>query len=178
MTWIKKNAFWILATIAIVFLIGNYFYRKPRFVQGEVAPAFKVNLVDGQPFSLSDLKGNYILLDFWGSWCGPCRQANPGLVRLYQAFGAPSNYRNPAFHIVSAAIETDSTAWAKAVKNDGMVWPYHFADFQRFGGDLAKKYGVREIPTTYLIDPDGFIIGVNLSEEELSRLLTERLSQN
>ncbi|MCF8236985.1 MAG: TlpA family protein disulfide reductase [Saprospiraceae bacterium] len=176
--FLKKYGFWILAGGLLLALFGKYLYLKPRFVQGEVAPPFSAPLRDRTTFSLKDLKGDYILLDFWGSWCGPCRQANPGLVRLYKEFGREGSGQKPGFHVVSVGVETNHQRWEKAIQEDGMVWPYHVTDTDLFKGEIARLYGVKSIPTSYLINPDGLIIGVNLSEEKLHDELTERLAAN
>lgn len=176
--FLKKYGFWILAGVLLLALFGKYLYLKPRFVQGEVAPEFSAPLPDGRTFSLSDLKGDYILLDFWGSWCGPCRQANPGLVSIYKEFDTGVSTQKPGFHLVSVGVETNAKRWAAAIAQDGLEWPYHLMDTDLFKGTIAKLYGVREVPTTYLIDPDGMIIGVNLDEDELRKTLQEALGTN
>jgi thiol-disulfide isomerase/thioredoxin len=178
MDWLKKHIWTVLLVLLAGYLVFDHFYRKPRFVQGEQAPELVLTLADGRPFRLSDLRGDYVLIDFWGSWCPPCRKANPGLVRIHREFGGPAPEGSPGFHILSAAIETDSAAWARAVAKDGLDWPLHTVDTERFSGALAQAYGVREIPTTYLLDPEGTIIGVNLDEDHLRKTLRERLGRN
>lgn len=177
-TFLKKYGFWILAAALLLAVFGKYLYLKPRFVQGEVAPPFSSSLRDGTNFSLTDLKGDFVLLDFWGSWCGPCRKANPGLVRIHKAFSRKRSGQYPGFHIVSVGVETNLQRWEKAIQQDGLTWPYHLTDTDLFKGEIARLYGVKEIPTSYLINPEGMIIGVNLSEDKLNEVLTKHLATN
>lgn len=176
--FLKKYGFWILAGGLLLALFGKYLYLKPRYIQGEVAPDFTAPLPNGTSFSLSDLKGDYILLDFWGSWCGPCRQANSGLVRIYNEFGTRDRNQKPGFHLVSVGIETHANRWASAIAQDGLLWPYHLMDTDLFKGQIARLYGVKAVPTSYLIDPEGMIIGVNLEEDDLRKTLKEVLPSN
>jgi len=166
----KSKVFRIILSIIVILglvRIGKYVYLMPKFSSGEEIPGFEAKLKDGSSFALSDLKGDYVLLDFWGSWCGPCRRDNPGLVRLYDEFNGKSFKEADDFHIVNVAIETNERRWLAAIDKDGLNWPYHIAEFDRFNSPIAKAYGVREIPTKYLLDSSGKIIGVNQTEEEL-----------
>jgi len=178
MAMLRKYGFWILVSLILTALLLNHIYRKPRFLQGEQAPGFELRLDDGQSFRLEDFRGRFVLLHFWGSWCGPCRQENAGLARVYREFADPGHPEQAAFVILSIGVETDSLQWARAREKDGLIWPWHYADFQRFSGDITGLYGVREVPTTYLLDPQGYIIAVNPAEEQLRRLLRERLPGN
>ena len=171
------NAPWILLAVAIVAIVGNYFYRAPKFSSGELAPAFSGQVADGQPFALEDLRGHYVLLDFWGSWCAPCRRQNPDIVALYDAFHGRVFEGGGTFHIVSIGIETDSLRWARAIAKDGLRWPHHLSALQRFDDPVAQLYGVREIPTSYLISPEGYVMGVNLPKAEYHKLLSIHLAE-
>jgi thiol-disulfide isomerase/thioredoxin len=163
----------LLLTILIAALLFFYFRsRQPRFVAGAYAPDFQVVLSDGAPFSLSDLKGRYVLLQFWGSWCGPCRQENPQIVSLYNQF------HEKGFEVVSIGLETQEDRWRQAIKADRLLWPYHSADMQRFKGGVASLYNIHAIPTTFLINPEGMIMGVSLSPSEMQKMLTEKLGKN
>ena len=159
----------IFASIAILAIFAKYLYQQPKYINGEIAPNFNMEMIDGQNLNLSDFKGKFVLLDFWGSWCGPCRAENPKLVDLYQ------KYKSKDFEILSVGIETKKERWLAAIKKDGMVWPSHFSDFKRFNSEAAKLYGIREIPTKFLIDKDGMIIGVNQSVAEIDAVLSKRL---
>ncbi|MCB0694097.1 MAG: TlpA family protein disulfide reductase [Lewinellaceae bacterium] len=178
MIFLKKYGFWILAGGLLLALFGKYLYLKPRFVQGEEAPVFSGTLLNGSSFSLDDLAGDYILLDFWGSWCGPCRQANPTLVKIYREFARTASAGRPGFHLVSVGVESSQARWKQAIQQDRLEWPYHLTDTDMFNGEIARLYGVKQIPTTYLIDPDRKIIGVNLPEDRLRKVLQERLLTN
>ena len=116
-----------IALVAILILfIARRFYMKPKFINGEQTPDFSAQLIDGTPFQLSQLKGNMVLLDFWGSWCGPCRAQNPGLVKLYDQFHGADFRGIDDFEIVSVAIEKqgDRERWLKAIESDGLKWKY------------------------------------------------------
>ena len=168
----------ILNIILIALIAGyiiNYFYKKPKYINGEIAPPFTALMIDGTEFSLSDMKGKYVLLDFWGSWCGPCRKDNPGIVALYNSFNAKSFDDADGFEVISIAIETNVKRMNRAIEKDGLRWKYHIPQMDRFASPVASLYGVKEIPTKYLINPEGYIMGVNLTTQEIDKVLTERL---
>lgn len=165
----------ILLALLVAGYALYYFYKQPKYINGEIAPQFTAQLLDGAEFSLSDMKGKYVLLDFWGSWCGPCRQDNPGIVKLYDQFNAKSFTDASGFEVVSIAIESDDKRMKKAIAKDGLKWKYHIPQLDRFKSPVVIQYGVKEIPTKYLINPDGYIMGVNQSVKEIGRLLNERV---
>ncbi len=168
----------ILNILLVLLVIGYavyYFYKQPKYINGEIAPPFTAQMIDGSEFSLSDLKGKYVLLDFWGSWCGPCRQENPNIVKLFDKFNGKTFTDASGFEVVSVAIEKDENRMKSAILNDNLKWKYHIPQLDRFNSPIVIQYGVKEIPTKYLINPDGYIMGVNQSPTEIERLLSERV---
>ncbi len=140
-----------------VILIACVFYLYVKYSaaeDGEVAPDFEATLVNGESFKLSNLQGKYVLLDFWGSWCPPCRKENPKLVALHKKYG-------DRLTIVTVALEKDERHWKKASEKDGFVWKNQIVQQNRFVmlSSIAQKYGVSEIPAKFLISPDGKLIG-------------------
>ncbi|NML22483.1 AhpC/TSA family protein [Pseudoflavitalea sp. G-6-1-2] len=139
---------------------------------GAIAPEFTQNNVDGQPVSLSAYRGKYLLLDFWASWCGPCRAENPNLVKLYET------YEHKGFTILGVSLDRPGKhdAWVEAIKADKLVWT-QVSDLQFWNNAVAKQYGVKFIPQNLLLDPTGKIIAKNLRGKELAAKLQELFSQ-
>jgi thiol-disulfide isomerase/thioredoxin len=165
--------------LALAGLIGRYLYMLPGFSDGEQAPEISATTLKGQAFQLSDLRGDYVLLDFWGSWCGPCLAENPRLVQLYSKYGMRAGNNNHRFHIVGIAVEQNPERWKRSIEKTQLNWPYQILDqassLRFFDSPIAKEYGVKQVPTKYLIDPRGDIIAVNPTVEELDQLLEEKL---
>lgn len=136
---------------------------------GKEAPDFTEEMPSGEMLSLSDLRGKVVLLDFWASWCGPCRRENPNVVALY------NKYKDRGFTVMSVSLDKDRAKWLAAIEKDKLSWPNHVSDLQFWQSKSAKLYGVSGIPFTVLIDQEGKIIKTKLRgpqlEEELSRLL-------
>ena len=134
---------------------------------GDNAPNFEATLVDGTEFQLSDLRGQYVLLDFWGSWCGPCRRENPNLVQFYKD-------HKDEVTIVSIALEKNNDYWKHAIMKDGLEWKYHIVEVGRFvfTSGIAKKFGVSAIPTKILISPEGIILEAE-SFEEIAEIIKD-----
>lgn len=169
----------LLLAGAFLLWIGRYVYFLPRHHSGEPAPAFSAALIDGSLFELADARGNYVLLDFWGSWCGPCRQENPAWISVYQKYRQRQLPNGGSFFLVSIGIERNESSWRRAIERDQLFWPHHILDtsgsLRFFNGGIAKLYGVKSLPANFLIDPQGMIIGVNLKPEEVDRRLSTLL---
>lgn len=169
----------ILLVVIILIYAGRYLYMQPSFHNGDVAPDFSATTITGQALNLSKLRGNYILLDFWGSWCGPCRKENPNLVKLYDTFRDKKFKNAEGFEIISVAIERNEESWKRAIQRDQLTWPLHILDLTTnmkfFNSKIAEKYQVKQIPTKYLINPSGKIVGVNMNAQQIEQVLRNEL---
>lgn len=140
---------------------------------GNIAPDLKFNSPDGQQLDLYSNRGYYVLVDFWASWCGPCRHENPNVVATYNKFHPMKFKGAKGFKIFSVSLDDNADAWKGAIKADGLVWPDHVSDLKRWNSAAAKLYGVQGIPTNFLVDPKGIIIAENLRGESLGDKLSE-----
>jgi len=145
--------------------------KLARLMPGAEAPDFSQRTPDGEELSLSDLRGQYVLLDFWASWCKPCRVENPNVVRMHNA------YKEEGFTVLSVSLDTNRDRWLKAIEADNMDW-HHISDLKGWRNAAAKLYEVRSIPATLLIGPDGKIIAKNLRGPRLERKLAQLLGNN
>ncbi|MBK9256095.1 MAG: TlpA family protein disulfide reductase [Saprospiraceae bacterium] len=169
-----SNILNIILALLILGYIANYIYRLPKFKAGENVKNFTATTLSGEILEMQSLREQYVLLDFWGSWCGPCRAENPELKALYNEFKGKKLSDAEGFTIVSVGLETKRQSWINAIEKDGLDWPYHIIEDQKFSGEIALLYGVKKIPTKYLIGPDGKIISVNQSLSEIKAFLAAR----
>jgi peroxiredoxin len=128
---------------------------------------FTQNDTLGKPVSLASFKGKYVLVDFWASWCGPCRRENPNVVKTY------NTYKDKGFQILSVSLDQPGAKdkWIKAIHDDNLTWT-HVSDLQYWDNEVAKQYGIQAIPANFLLDPDGKIIAKNLRGEDLAAKLS------
>ncbi|UYZ60029.1 TlpA disulfide reductase family protein [Hymenobacter latericus] len=135
---------------------------------GQLAPDISLPTPQGNAVALSSLRGKYVLMDFWASWCGPCRRENPELLKLYQA------YRGKGLELYSVATDDKPEAWRKAIAADGLTWTQVFDD-PKAAQPAKETYGIRALPTTILLDPQGRIIAKNMRGEALAAKLADLL---
>lgn len=133
---------------------------------GSKAPDFTQKDVNGKSVSLSDFKGKYVLVEFWASWCSPCRAESPNLLKQYAA------YKDKGFEILGVSVDHDKAKWIEAIKKDGLTWP-QVSDLKGWESDARKVYGISGVPANFLIAPDGKIIGSHLMGEVLNKKLAE-----
>jgi peroxiredoxin len=140
---------------------------KPLAV-GHKAPDFTISSIDGKQVNLSDYKGKYVMIDFWASWCVPCRQENPNVLKQYQKFHAKG------FNVLGVSLDKDKAAWQKAVNDDHLEWT-QTSDLKSFEGTAEKLYHIEAIPSNFIIDPQGNIIAKNIRGAELEDFLTKTI---
>ncbi len=135
---------------------------------GQMAPDIALNSPEGKKVSLSSLRGKYVLIDFWASWCGPCRQENPNVVRMY------NKLKGKNFEIFGVSLDKNKEKWIEAIQKDQLSW-VHVSDLQYWQSAGAQAYGVQSIPATFLVDPTGKVIAKNLRGKALEDRLTQIL---
>jgi len=149
----KKALVIIIPALFVIYYACYFYVQNSGAGKGEIAPDFQTELIDGSSFKLSDLRGGYVLLDFWGSWCGPCRKESPNLVALHTRHGHHLT-------IVSVALEKNAESGRLAAIQDGYIWKTQIVEQSSLVmlSEIARKYGVSEIPAKFLISPEGEIL--------------------
>ena len=136
---------------------------------GSIAPELNFQDPNGEVISIESLRGNYVLIDFWASWCRPCRAENPNVVKLY------NEYKDKGFTVFSVSLDRDKNRWVGAIKQDNLYWPNHVSDLKQWKSEAVKTYGFTGIPFTVLLNPEGKIIAKNLRGAALENKIKELL---
>jgi len=142
---------------------------------GNKAPNIAEKGIDDKIINLSDLKGQIVLIDFWASWCGPCRRENPAIVALYNKYKDKEFTNGKGFTIYSVSLDQSKSRWEEAIVTDKLGWPYHVSDLKGWYAKYAGVYQVNSIPASFLIDGNGVILAKNLRGPMLEKALSQYL---
>lgn len=169
-----RNKFLLLP----VFLLASCsYFSSSHLINGSRAPEISLPDKEGQPLSLSSLKGNLVLVEFWASWCKPCREENPKLVSLYNKYKGTDFQNAEGLKVISVSLDTDKEKWLDAIQQDNLLWEHHVSDLLGWKSAAVDSYGVSSIPSSFLVDQNGIIIGKNLKPRDLDKLLATLAKQ-
>ncbi len=174
----------LLTTLALslgILATVNAQYTNDFIKIGQKAPELSAADPNGKALKLSEInKGNYVIIDFWASWCGPCRHANPGLVRMYNEYSKKKfTGAQKGFTVLSYSLDMNKNAWTGAIAADHLSWPNHMADLpsSQWGSVVTRTYGIQYIPQAFLVSPEGKVLAKGSSAEDLESELKKYVKQ-
>ncbi|MFB6257237.1 MAG: peroxiredoxin family protein [Flavobacteriales bacterium] len=184
----KRSINGLLAILAFAVLAIGLFARPGPVVPsqdgakkgsiriGQKAPDFTLKSTDrDEEYSLSDFEGHFVLIEFWASWCQPCRKESPNLVKAYEKYHNATLEGGKGLRILSVSLDKNVKRWKKAIEEDGLKWDTHVSSLKGWKGEVVQKYGVEAIPRNFLVNPDGKIVAINLRGRDLHLKIDEYL---